>query len=197
MRTISLLLLTFFLASCNLAIEGTEQVTTVPPDDELGEPETGLPWYVITETQTATVVGCENYVTTVNSTVQPSENLGNTVRDLLNAMFAANEAFLEESVALTNFWGGDRTEVQSAEFAGVRLDVDLNGELLLQGVCSDAAMEAQLLLTIFQFEEIEEAYITIEGENLKGLFDTSGLVGGDEPYTRFDLPTAAPDAETE
>jgi hypothetical protein len=67
------------------------------------------------------------------------------------------------------------------------LIVNLTGALQLVGTCADAQMEAQILLTVFQYPRVNSALITIDGRNIKQLFDTSGTVGDDEPYRRSEI----------
>jgi hypothetical protein len=45
-------------------------------------------------------------------------------------------------------------------------------------------MEAQIRLTIFQFAQVNSAYVTLNGINLRQVFDVSGTVGPDDPYGR-------------
>jgi len=66
------------------------------------------------------------------------------------------------------------------------LDVYLDGSFPLIGTCADARMEAQILLTVFQHPGLERAMITVNGQNMKKMFDLSGTVGPSDPYTRTD-----------
>ncbi len=78
--------------------------------------------------------------------------------------------------------------VQSVTVSGdTALIVNLTGALQLVGTCADAQMEAQILLSVFQYPGVNSALITIEGKNIKQLFDTSGTVGDDEPYRRSEV----------
>ncbi len=189
MRSLLLTLAALLLASCNLT---SAEITPVPaeptPDGEIGEPEPGLSWYVVTENETDIVVGCESYMTTIDTGIARTGDVSTDMARTLGSMFDTNTAFFEESVALTNFWGGGDFAVQTQTFEGSRLNLDIVGELLLRGACADAAMEAQLLLTIFDNNLVEEAFITIDGQNMKQLFDASGTVAADETYTVADVP---------
>jgi hypothetical protein len=190
MRWMMLLFVALLLASCNLTSDEVTQVSPDPdPDGEIGEPDLpGLSWYVITETETGLVVGCENYMTTIDTGIPRTGDVSQDVEATVNAMFGANQAFLEESVALTNFWGGGDFIAETQSFEGSRINLDITGDVVLTGACADAAMEAQMLLTIFDNNLVEEAYITINGENMKQIFDASGTITADEPYTVADVP---------
>ena len=65
--------------------------------------------------------------------------------------------------------------------------IELTGTLQLVGTCADARMEAQILLTVFQYGAFDSVLITVSGTNLKQWFDVSGTVGADEPYRRSDV----------
>lgn len=193
MRPILLLFAALLLASCNITTEVPENITSVPadpgPPGEIGEPDIpGLSYYVATETETDIIVGCDSYMTTIDTGIERTGNVSQDIETALNEMFTANTAFFEESVAITNFWGGGDFIAETNTFEGSRVNLDISGELLLQGACSDAVMEAQLLLTIFDNNLVEEAYITINGENMKQIFDASGTVAEDTPYYVFDVP---------
>jgi hypothetical protein len=48
-------------------------------------------------------------------------------------------------------------------------------------------MEAQILLTVFQYPGFDSAMVTINGTNMKQWFDASGTVGDGEPYWRSEV----------
>ncbi len=85
-------------------------------------------------------------------------------------------------------WAHTDLEVLSVTVIGDRTTIELGGEFQMVGVCADAQMEAQLLLSVFQYAPIEYALIRINGQNMKQLFDASGLVEPDAVYSRADLP---------
>lgn len=58
---------------------------------------------------------------------------------------------------------------------GNRVTVDFGGELLLRGVCFDAQIEAQIALNIMSLTGTRSATITVNGRNMREIFDTSGL----------------------
>ncbi|NJL95796.1 MAG: hypothetical protein HC915_19720 [Anaerolineae bacterium] len=67
--------------------------------------------------------------------------------------------------------------------------VNLTGSLVPGGVCVDAQVQAQLLLTIFQHPEVQSAVIFLEGRNLKQLLDASGLANAASAYRRSEFVT--------
>jgi LysM repeat protein len=77
--------------------------------------------------------------------------------------------------------------VQGVAVSGDAAQINLTGTLQLLGVCADARMEAQILLTLFQYPGFDSATITINGTNMKQWFDASGTVGDDEPYRRSEV----------
>ncbi len=77
--------------------------------------------------------------------------------------------------------------VQGVTVSGDTALINLTGTLQLLGVCADAQMEAQILLTVFQYPGFDSATITVNGRNMKQLFDGSGTVGDDEPYRRSEV----------
>jgi hypothetical protein len=48
-------------------------------------------------------------------------------------------------------------------------------------------MQAQILLSVFQYPGVHNVLITVDGKNVKQLFDASGTVGNDEPYRRAEF----------
>jgi hypothetical protein len=74
--------------------------------------------------------------------------------------------------------------VQGVAMDGDRAMIRLGGTLPLIGTCADARMQAQILLTIFQYPEVSSAFITLNDANLRQLFDLSGTVGVDDAYGR-------------
>lgn len=84
-------------------------------------------------------------------------------------------------------WSHTDLDVQSVTVIGDRVNIELTGTFSLIGTCADARMEAQLLLTVFQYTQVERAMIRINGQNMKQLFDMSGVMEGEALYTRSDL----------
>ena len=70
------------------------------------------------------------------------------------------------------------------------VEVDLSGDMILSGVCSDAILEAQLVGNVLYLANVNEAVIMLNGENLIYRFDMSGNARRDYVYTRdkFNLP---------
>nr|MCU0481239.1 GerMN domain-containing protein [Anaerolineae bacterium] len=72
--------------------------------------------------------------------------------------------------------------VNNVTVAGNLATITLTGNLIAAGTCADARIQGQILLTVFGYSDISQALITINGQNMKKLFDTSGLVGTTDPY---------------
>ena len=70
---------------------------------------------------------------------------------------------------------------------GEMMYVNLSGALLPVGTCADARMQAQIQHTVFEHPGVDKVLITLNGQNLKQLFDVSGTVGVSEPYRRSEF----------
>ncbi len=130
-------------------------------------------------------IGCGDSLVTWPTDLPISGDPTTDLRAALEAMFAVRggppyNAF--ESSPLT---------VQSVSINGSHAAIQLGGPLMLSGTCADARMEAQLVLNVFRFPQINTARIEVDGRNLKIVFDLSGQVVLDEPYTRADADRLA------
>jgi hypothetical protein len=67
------------------------------------------------------------------------------------------------------------------------LEVNIAGEAILTGVCEDARMRAQMLLTVFHNPVVTSARIIIGGRNMAQIFDMSGQSTSETLYTRDDI----------
>jgi len=125
-------------------------------------------------------IGCGDSLVSQQTAFPISGDPAADLRTALEAMFAIRggppfNAF--ESSPLT---------VQSVSVTGSHAAIQLGGPLLLSGTCADARMEAQLVLNVFRSPQINTARIEVDGRNLKVVFDLSGQIVLDEPYTRAD-----------
>ncbi|NPV66467.1 MAG: hypothetical protein HPY64_04900 [Anaerolineae bacterium] len=125
-------------------------------------------------------IGCGDSLVSWQTTTPISGDPATDLRVALEVMFAVrggppHNAF--ESSPLT---------VQSVSVNESHASIQLGGPLMLSGACADARMEAQLVLNVFRFPQINTARIEVDGRNLKIIFDLSGQVVLDEPYTRAD-----------
>ncbi|MDX1995100.1 MAG: GerMN domain-containing protein [bacterium] len=191
---IAFLVLLMGLSACNLnapgqspadptiTAEATPPVTVENPDGTVGEGETTY-FLVTTQADEGSLpVGCEGFVTpftTESARPDPTEQLRANLEALLSA--PSDETNLNYLVA-QNLTLND-VSVSSDGAA----DIALEGDLALAGECVDAQIEAQILLTVFAVEAVQQARITLNGDNLKQVFDVSGEVGAEAVYTEADV----------
>ena len=118
-----------------------------------------------------------------------SPTSGDVAADLrfaLGAMLAYRAA--TSTSGLENAFEASSLTVQSVAVNGDRAVVAFAGSLSSAGVCADARLTAQLVLTLFHPAAINSAIVTVDGQNLKQMLDVSGLLNADALYTRADLP---------
>ncbi|MFO7322202.1 MAG: GerMN domain-containing protein [Chloroflexota bacterium] len=128
-------------------------------------------------------VGCGDSIIAVDGQTARTGNLTDDVRASLGELLSLTSPDYGQSGFVTSLHDSTLT-VADVRLEGDTLYVEFDGSLQLLGVCADARMRAQLLATIFQYEGFDEAMITVSGDNLKQLFDASGMVGPDETFTR-------------
>lgn len=175
------------LANVNLIEVG--QPLRVPPNApsaNVDRPASVIFYVIATDGRDGIEVGCGDTAVAVAAGVPPS---GNTLTDLqvaLQYLLDYRNATAAPGLATALTISGAQLERVSLENGRATIAIDL--PLTLVGVCNDARLEAQLLLTIFQFEDINAALITFGGVNLKQQLDLSGASGPDAVYTRADIP---------
>jgi hypothetical protein len=187
-----ILLLIAFITGCNLTSSDTETLNDNPAS---GNPNQ-IQFYVLLPGDNGangTPVSCEDSGVGLSTgrdwTPDLGENLTVALRNLMNTA--------EPSVdgrTFANYWGGRGINVDSVQVAADAATIELSStdqELILSGACYDGALQSQLLLTVFQNQAIASAYITYNGQNLKQLFDASGLVGNNDAYTRLEANRGA------
>jgi hypothetical protein len=189
---IAFLALLVGLSACNLNAPGpspadpiiTAETTPVVTVENPGGAAGETTYFLVTnEADEGSVpVGCEGFLTpftTENASTDPTEQLRANLEALLSA--PSDETNLNYLVAqnltLSNVVVGDDGTA----------NVALEGNLALGGACVDAQIEAQILLTVFAVEAVQQARITLNGDNLKQVFDASGLVDADDIYTEADV----------
>lgn len=169
----------------------------------------GTPGVLVTPTATDTVqfyliaeggagsgvtVGCEDGAVPVLAVGAAGADASARITAALSALFALPQRAYGQS-GLVNELADSDLRVDAVTLSGGGAQVQLSGELLASGVCADARIEAQIVLTVFQFTEVNEALITLaEGNvrrNLREFFDGSGLSPNDFRYQREDW-TAQP-----
>ena len=136
--------------------------------------------------QSGPAVGCGDSAVAVWRDRTVTGSLPNDIQASLEELFAIETEAYGKSGFTHSLYDADLT-VQSVTVSGDTAVINLTGTLQLVGVCADARMEAQILLTVFQYPGFDSALITIDGRNMKQLFDASGTVGDDEPYRRSEV----------
>jgi hypothetical protein len=140
-----------------------------------------------------TPVSCEDSAVGITTgqewTPDVANNLEVALRSLMN-----NPNPTVNGQPYTNYWAGRDIRVDSVEVTGDAATIALSSptqQILLSGVCYDGALQSQLLMTVFQNQALASAYITYNGQNVRQMFDASGLVTASEPYTRAALNLGA------
>jgi len=136
--------------------------------------------------QSGPAVGCGDSAVAVWRDRTVTGSLPDDIQASLEELFAIETEAYGQSGFTHSLYDADLT-VQSVAVSGDTAAINLAGTLQLVGVCADARMEAQILLTVFQHPGFDSATITINERNLKQLFDASGTVGDDEPYRRSEV----------
>lgn len=182
---------TIAAASClaNINLIEVGQPLHVPPTAEattLNRPASVIFYAIATDGREGIAVGCGDTAVAVITGIPPT---GDTLTDLQVALqylidYRTATAAPGLSTALTIAGASLDTVAINDGLAVIEVDAPLT----LIGVCGDARLEAQVLLTVFQFDEIERARIRFGGVNLKQQLDLSGQTGDDAVYTRADVP---------
>jgi LysM repeat protein len=129
-------------------------------------------------------VGCNDSAVT-ETTDQPSTgSLAGDIRAMLETM-------LPLDTGNTGPGGYNALFDQNLFVRDVRIEnemviIELGGTLQPVGACGDALMEAQLVLTAFHYPQVKSAQITVGGQNLRQIFDATGLIGADAIYSAND-----------
>ncbi|MCU0497875.1 MAG: GerMN domain-containing protein [Anaerolineae bacterium] len=146
-----------------------------------------LHFYAIHTDQTqGTPIGCDQAAVMIDSALVQTGQLSEDLRLALIALFTTP---LENFPDYRNAWTHRGISLDGVTITGDQAVIALRSDqaLRLEGVCSDAALRAQLLLTVFQFSPLQSALITYNGENLKQLMDASGIINETDRFTRADL----------
>jgi len=141
--------------------------------------------------QSGPPVGCGDSAVAVWRDRTRTGSLAGDIQASLEELFSIKTAAYGKSGYTHSLHDADLT-VQNVTVDDGTVVIGLTGTLQLVGVCADARMEAQILLTVFQYPGFDSALITVDGANLKQLFDASGTVGDDEPYRRSELAWPLP-----
>ncbi len=121
--------------------------------------------------------GCNDSAVPYNSGLELTGITQTDIQTSLTAMFTTTNIPAPYMTALPS-----GLTVNSVSVSGDLATVVLSGNILSSGTCADARIQGQLLLTIFSYSGIQRALITLNGQNLRKVFDTSGLIGDNDPY---------------
>jgi LysM repeat protein len=164
-----------------------DQVLAVPVAVASG---TGAPGYYLIASgdngQSGPAVGCGDSAVFVPTGSPSTGDVAADLRFALGAMLAYRAA--ASTSGLANAFESSSLTVQSVAVNGDRAVIAFAGSLASAGVCADARITAQLVLTIFRSTAINSAIVTVDGHNLKQILDATGLLTADALYTRADLP---------
>ncbi len=182
------------LAAANCLDDPTQisvgQLLYVPnPISDQDTPIERVEFYLIIpedDGQSGPPVGCGDSAIAVWRDRAKTGSLAGDIQASLEELFSIETMAYGQSGFVHSLYDADLTvqRVTVEENAAV---IELAGTLQLVGTCGDARMEAQVLYTVFQYSEFDSALITVNGANLKRLFDLAGTVSVDEPYMRSEV----------
>mgnify|MGYP001160634931 CR=1 FL=1 len=122
-------------------------------------------------------VGCNDSAVPINSGLELTGITQSDIQTSLTALFTATQI---PATYMTSLPTG--LSVTNVSMNGDLATVTLTGNLISSGTCTDARIQGQIVLTIFSYTGVNRTYITLNGQNMRKLFDTSGLVGDADPY---------------
>ena len=131
--------------------------------------------------QSGPLVGCGDSAIAVWRDRARTGSLAGDIRASLEELFSIETMAYGQSGFVHSLHDADLT-VQRVVAKEDAVVIDLTGTLQLVGTCGDARMETQVLLTVFQYPGFDNALITVNGANMKRLFDLIGTVSNQEPY---------------
>jgi LysM repeat protein len=159
--------------------------------DEIQYPETQteqefLQFWVISEVDAPSngiQVGCEGYIVPIKTSIVATDNTSNDMKTALNTLLAPNQQL---QVDHTNYLLDEQNLfVENVSIEDGHATVLIGGDLYGWGACADPIFEAQIIQTIFQFEDIQSATVMNGELNLRQFVDMSGLPDAeDHVYTR-------------
>jgi LysM repeat protein len=171
------------------------QMLFVPPNTDIsagdgfpdGDTSMLNPWYATGDTSTEFPLPCLDYAQTVPMGIPTSRDIATNIQQALGAMLATPRTFQNGNDTVSNSWGEQGLSVTSVILDEGLLEVNIAGEAILTGVCEDARMRAQMLLTVFHNPVVTSARIIIGGRNMAQIFDMSGQSTSETLYTRDDI----------
>lgn len=108
-------------------------------------------------------IGCNDSVVGVNVTIQPTVGV---MRAAYESLLAQKSQFYGQS-GLTNALYQSKLEVDGVNLKDDKATVALKGTLTLSGACDNPRVEAQLIETGKQFDNVKDVEVLINGKPLK------------------------------
>lgn len=167
-------------------VTARQQEQQVPP----GRVRLEMYWPIAGD-PTGLQIGCEGVATAQIMAFDglPTGSIAGDTRLRLTELFTFDNGNRVWESGLFNPFADSSLTVQDVTVNNGHATITLSGQMILAGVCTDALMEDLLLINVFFVPQIQSAMITVDGRNVKQIFDASGLVQADAIYTRADVPT--------
>ena len=201
--TIGMMLLALLISACNVVPE--EDLTTTPfdaapipspdPRNSLSTPDTPeteiagveIPIWMGSEDpidESSIAIGCGTYITPIEAGVTAPDDLAVHIQTSLETLFNT-----PADDTLNNQWAEQNLTVDAVLVnPDGQVDITISGDFSLIGTCADAEMQAQILQSIFVDPAVDSAFVLINGDNLKRIFDMSGTTLPDSVFTPDDIP---------
>lgn len=113
------------------------------------------------------LIGCGDKIAAITqnrTTVTPLE-------DAINLLLSINDEFYADTGLYNALWKSDLS-LTSAEVENGVAQIALNGQLRLAGACDEPRVKEQLAATVTQFDTINTANITLNGQPLDDALST-------------------------
>jgi len=132
------------------------------------------------------VVGCDSYITPIDVDNLVSGDLRLDIEIALQSLIDPNRWIPD---IYTQLWKNQNVTIESVTVNGSHVDVQIGGQVMAGGVCSDPILEGQFIQTIFQFGGVQSAKVMNGDRNLRQFIDQSGRPDVvDYVYTRSNFP---------
>lgn len=135
--------------------------------------------------QSGIAYGCGDSMVALTGQQRTTGDLAADVRAALSELLAVSGATFE---GYENALYNTELTIDEISVNEDTVRIDLSGTVRSVGACWDARMVGHLAYTTFQFPQINNALIRVDGRNLKQLLDASGSVRSTEPYRRSEFP---------
>ena len=136
----------------------------VPSANETAQPveqNVSLFWVAVGDTTAGAEIGCGDSLVGVNQKITTSTPLADTIRALL----AIKDENYGQSGLYNALWQSDLS-LQSASISNGVATIALTGNLRLGGACDNPRVKEQLTVTATQFDSVDSANITLNGQPL-------------------------------